>query len=180
MRSAKLVAPRQIQIFEDRMPLPTEGEVLVRVRAAGICGSDLHIYQGERSDVALPRILGQELVGEVESVGSGVSRFSRGDRVTVDPVVSCGKCVSCRRGYDNSLQHRQMPRSPGGRGLLRLHRRPRGKGLRPFPGEWAGKRRPLSNPSPLVAEVLARSEAGKGDKVLVIGAGPSASAYCRP
>jgi len=101
VRSAKLVAPGRIEIFEDRMPLPTEGEVLVRVKAAGICGSDLHIYKGERPDVELPRILGHELVGEVESAGSGVTGFSKGDRVTIDPVVSCGECVSCRRGYDN-------------------------------------------------------------------------------
>lgn len=100
MRSAKLTAPRRIEIYEEERPSPRAGEVLVHIRAAGICGSDLHIYQGERSDVALPRVLGHELVGEVESFGSRVTRFKKGDHVTIDPVVSCGSCLSCRRGYD--------------------------------------------------------------------------------
>ncbi len=170
MRSAKLVAPRQIEIFEDRMPLPTEGEVLVRVRAAGVCGSDLHIYQGERSDVALPRILGHELVGEVESVGSGVTRFSRGDRVTVDPVVSCGKCVSCRRGYDNLCSTVKCLGVQVDGGYCDYIAVPEEK-VYVLPGGMTWEKAALIEPFSIGAEVLARSEAGKGDKVLVIGAG---------
>jgi len=152
------------------MPLPTEGEVLVRVKAAGICGSDLHIYRGERSDVALPRILGHELVGEVESVGSGVTRFSRGDRVTVDPVVSCGKCVSCRRGYDNLCSSVKCLGVQVDGGYCDYIAVPEEK-VYSLPLGLAWEKAALIEPFSIGAEVLARSEVREGDKVLVIGAG---------
>lgn len=170
MRSAKLVAPRQIEIIEDRMPLPTQGEVLVHVKAAGICGSDLHIYQGERPDVLLPRILGHELVGEVESVGGGVTRFSRGDRVTIDPVVSCGSCLSCRRGYDNLCSTVKCLGVQVDGGYCDYIAVPEAK-VYALPEGMPWKKAALIEPFSIAAEVLARSEAGKGDKVLVIGSG---------
>jgi len=170
VRSAKLVAPRQIQIFEDRMPLPGEGEVLVRVKAAGICGSDLHIYQGERSDVALPRILGHELVGEVESTGGGAERFSKGDRVTIDPVVSCGNCISCKRGFDNLCSTVKCLGVQIDGGYCDFIVVPEEK-VYALPASMAWEKAVLIEPFSIAAEVLARSEVKKGDKVLVLGAG---------
>ena len=170
MRSAKLVAPGRIEIFEDRMPLPTEGEVLVRVKAAGICGSDLHIYQGERSDVELPRILGHELVGEVESAGSGVTGFSKGDRVTIDPVVSCGECISCRRGYDNLCNTVKCLGVQVDGGFCDYIAVPEQK-VYPLPHGLPWEKASLIEPFSIGAEVLARSGVLKGDKVLVLGAG---------
>jgi len=170
VRSAKLVAPGQIEIFEDRMPLPTEGEVLVRVKAAGICGSDLHIYNGERSDVSLPRILGHELVGEVESAGTGVTRFSRGDRVTIDPVVSCRECLSCRRGYDNLCSSVKCLGVQVDGGYCDYIAVPEEK-VYPLPAGLSWEKAALIEPFSIGAEVLARSEVRQGDKVLVIGAG---------
>ena len=170
MRSAKLVAPRQIEIFEDRMPLPGEGEVLVRVKVAGICGSDLHIYQGERADVALPRILGHELVGEVESAGGGADRFSKGDRVTIDPVVSCGNCVSCRRGYDNLCSSVKCLGVQVDGGYCDFIVVPEEK-VYALPSSLPWEKAALIEPFSIAAEVLSRSEVHEGDKVLVLGAG---------
>lgn len=170
MRSAKLVAPKKIEIFEESMPIPLQDEVLVRVKVAGICGSDLHIYQGERSDVALPRILGHELVGEVESVGSRVKRFSHGDRVTIDPVVSCGTCLSCLRGYDNLCSTVKCLGVQVDGGYCDFIAVPERK-VYPLPDGMSWEKAALIEPFSIASEVLARSEVKQGDKVLIIGSG---------
>jgi len=76
------------------------GEVVVRVLAAGICGSDRHMYKGEYP-TAIPVTLGHEFCGLVEEVGEGVSSFVGGELVTVDPNIACGTCPACRRGRPN-------------------------------------------------------------------------------
>ena len=83
------------------MPKPGEGEALVRVRAGGICGSDMHIYHGTNPLAKYPRIIGREFSGEIESLGPGVQGFSIGDRVAVAPVTSCGTCYACSVGRRN-------------------------------------------------------------------------------
>ncbi len=85
-----------------RRPLvaPGPGEARLRIEACGICGSDLHIY---RAPDLVPEgtTLGHEMVGVVESVGDEVSEWRAGDRVTVEPLISCGRCEMCLQGYDN-------------------------------------------------------------------------------
>jgi 2-desacetyl-2-hydroxyethyl bacteriochlorophyllide A dehydrogenase len=75
-------------------------EVLIRLHYCGICGTDIHIYNGDGGsyEVPLPRILGHEFSGTVESVGPHITRVSAGDIVTVDPNVMCGECYYCRSG----------------------------------------------------------------------------------
>src|ERR1700704_4334055 len=75
-----------------------DGEVRVRVRAAGICATDLHILSGRIKFEKTPRILGHEIAGVVETVGTGVSLDWIGKRVIVDPVIGCGLCPWCRAG----------------------------------------------------------------------------------
>lgn len=79
------------------IPVPPPGWVRIRVRAVGICGSDLPIFEGVRP-VPLPLIPGHETVGEVEALGEGVEEWEVGDRVAVDMVVACGRCRFCRMG----------------------------------------------------------------------------------
>ena len=99
---ARLIAPGRMSLtYETVMLRPAEGEAVVRVRVVGICGTDVHIFHGQRSDVSLPRILGHELSGEVMAIGSGVEGIRPGDRVVLDPVIACGHCKACRGGYGN-------------------------------------------------------------------------------
>lgn len=91
------------QKFEVRdIPVPAVGEqdVLVRVAAAGICGTDVHIYHGDKgsAEVIPPIVLGHELAGVVEEVGAAVTTVKPGDHVTVDPNIYCGKCHYCQIG----------------------------------------------------------------------------------
>ena len=170
MRSAKLVEPRKIEIVNVPDPEPGQGEVLIRVRTAGICGSDLHIYQGERADVQLPRVMGHELAGEVVALGEGVTRFSIGDRVTVDPVVSCGSCPSCKRGFPNLCSSVACLGCQVEGGFQDLVAIPE-KSVYSIPADVPWEMACMMEPFSIAAEVLSRSEAKPGDRALVFGAG---------
>jgi len=85
-----------IEVVED--PKPGVGDVVVGVRACGVCGTDLHIFRGEEPRVKYPVVPGHEISGVVVDVGDGVSGLSVGDFVAVDPNIACGKCYYCRIG----------------------------------------------------------------------------------
>lgn len=100
MKALICVQPFDIRIEDRPMPKRGEGEVLLRMRRVGICGTDNHIYAGNHPFLAYPRLIGHELAGEVTEAPSG-SRFEVGQVVTVNPYLPCGTCVACRRGKPN-------------------------------------------------------------------------------
>ncbi len=99
MRAVRLNAVNQIGLVEVATPAPGPGEVLVRVLAAGICGTDRHLFKGE-FPCAPPVTLGHEFSGEVVAIGEGV-KLPVGTRVACDPNIACGACDACRRGRVN-------------------------------------------------------------------------------
>ena len=105
MKAAILYADRDIRVGDAPDPGVRPGEVIVRNEYAGICGTDLHIYRGEFHDrVAFPAIQGHEFGGIVEAVGEGVHHVRPGDRVVVDPIVSCHSCPACLTGRINACR----------------------------------------------------------------------------
>jgi len=92
------------------MPTPEIGDedVLVRVRACGICGSDIHGYDGSTGRRIPPLVMGHEAAGVIERAGSAVRGFTVGDRVTFDSTVSCGRCDFCRQGQINLCDNRTV------------------------------------------------------------------------
>jgi 2-desacetyl-2-hydroxyethyl bacteriochlorophyllide A dehydrogenase len=90
--------PGKIEFRDVILRDPSPHEVLIKVRSAAICGSDLHLYKGKHPSVSLPSAVGHELAGEVIRVGSEVTALSEGDRVTIEPVINCGNCYYCQRG----------------------------------------------------------------------------------
>jgi 2-desacetyl-2-hydroxyethyl bacteriochlorophyllide A dehydrogenase len=97
MRAVRLHAPHVVRVDEVPRPAPEPGDVLVRIDRVGVCGSDVHLFQGHRS-VPYPIIMGHEGLGRIEAVGLGVSADRVGHRVVVEPNVACGACAWCRRG----------------------------------------------------------------------------------
>ncbi len=95
---AVITAPGKVEFQERRFSGYSPEEVLVQVKAAAICGSDLHLFKGKHPAVPLPAAAGHEISGEVIATGSAVTRIKIGDRVTVEPVITCGTCEFCRRG----------------------------------------------------------------------------------
>lgn len=101
MLSIVVDQPDSMAVCERPTPEAAAGEVRVRVRYAGICGSDLHIFHGKNPFVAYPRVIGHEFVGRIDAVGAGVNPARIGETVAIDPVISCGQCYACRVGRQN-------------------------------------------------------------------------------
>jgi D-arabinitol dehydrogenase (NADP+) len=97
MKAVVYDAPRQYAVQEVPVPAVGPGEVRIRVHQVGVCGTDLHIHHGDFNAV-FPLIPGHELVGSVDALGDGVTRFTAGEQVTVNPNIYCGKCEYCLAG----------------------------------------------------------------------------------
>ena len=176
MRAGVLVQPGVIEVGERPDPSVPDGAVLVRVRAAGICGSDLRTFRHGHARVSPPAILGHEIAGEIVQVGSAVSGVLVGDRVQVTPRIHCGSCTYCRRRrYVHCLRSHSIGYDlPGGFAEYVLV---------PAEGVAAGVVSALPASVSLEDAVLAESLAcclrsqdearwGEGDVVVVLGAGP--------
>src|SRR5438105_1017917 len=98
MQALVYMAPRAVELRDWAEPRPASGQVLIRVHAAAICGSDLHGYLGHSKIRIPPMVMGHEFAGEIVAVGEGVRELSVGDRVTAQPLVNCGHCIYCREG----------------------------------------------------------------------------------
>lgn len=105
MRAAIIETPGEIRVGNVEDPTPRAGEVVLRVGACGVCGTDLHIADGEFPPTPYPIVPGHEFAGEVVGVGPGVENISEGGRVAVDPSLFCGRCHFCRRGRGNLCQN---------------------------------------------------------------------------
>lgn len=107
MRTSMLWQPGKLTVEERPVPEADAGEVLIKVRACGICGTDVHIFKGEKgaADNPWPIVLGHEFSGTIEKVGKGVEGFRPGDRVSVDPNVLCGHCYYCQNGIGHFCEH---------------------------------------------------------------------------
>src|SRR5689334_500085 len=108
MKALLLSKPAYLELADVPTPVPADDEVLVRVAACGICGSDVHGYDGSSGRRIPPIIMGHEAAGVVDAVGKDVSNFRLGDRVTFDSTVYCGACPSCLRGEVNLCDRREV------------------------------------------------------------------------
>lgn len=107
-RAVTVTEPGQLQLVERNLGPLAAGEVRIRLRAGGICGSDMHYYRHARNgDFAIvePLILGHEIAGEIAAVGASVSGLAAGDHVAVDPSRHCGSCAQCRSGAFNLCEN---------------------------------------------------------------------------
>lgn len=101
MKEVVIIGPKQYEIREVPVPAPGNNEVLVQMKAAGVCGSDIHQFLGENPNTMFPRIPGHENVGIVVACGADVKNIKVGDHVVVDLVVACGECPQCKKGRRN-------------------------------------------------------------------------------
>src|SRR5882762_1683714 len=108
MKALLLTTYNHLELTDLPMPSPAPDEVLIRVAACGICGSDVHGYDGSSGRRIPPIVMGHEAAGVIAAVGTAVKTFAPGDRVTFDSTVYCGECPNCRRGNVNLCDRRQV------------------------------------------------------------------------
>lgn len=171
MRVAKLTAVGKLEVCDEPIPeIKDSKDVQVKVKAVGVCGTDLHIFKDGRADVALPRVMGHELSGEVTAVGSDVTRLKVGDRVVLDPVFACGECPTCKKGYPNVCENVacygvQMDGGYKDYIVVGEHH------LYPFDPSISYEEAALAEPFSIASNILDRTYATAKDNILVIGAG---------
>jgi threonine dehydrogenase-like Zn-dependent dehydrogenase len=171
MKAAVLHADRTIALTSAPDPRVGPDEVLVQSSHAGICGTDVHIFRGEFHDrVRCPAILGHEFGGTVEELGSNVRGWKRGDRVAVDPIVSCHACPACLEGHINCCANLKLLGIdlPGGFGqyvAVPQHR------LFAVPDAVPMRQVSMVEMYGLGHHVLARGRVQPGESVVVLGAG---------
>jgi len=108
MKSLLLTEYKNLSMADMPQPEPGPNDVLIRVAACGICGSDVHGYDGSSGRRIPPLVMGHEAAGFVAAVGGSATKFQVGDRVTFDSTVYCGECAYCRRGEVNLCDHREV------------------------------------------------------------------------
>lgn len=101
MKAVVVTQAGELAIADRPLPNPAADEVRIKVVSAGICGSDIHIFHGSNPFARYPRVIGHEFAGFIDEIGANVPRHRLGERVAVDPVVSCGHCYPCRIGKPN-------------------------------------------------------------------------------
>jgi 2-desacetyl-2-hydroxyethyl bacteriochlorophyllide A dehydrogenase len=151
------------------MPVAEPGEVLIRVKRVGVCGTDLHIFTGNQPYLAYPRVMGHELAGIVESAPAN-ARVKAGDQVYVMPYLSCGKCIACRAGKTNCCTNIQVLGVHADGGMVEYLAVPH-----EFVFEASGvtlDQTAMIEFLAIGAHAVARAEVRPDQRVLVVGAGP--------
>ena len=146
-------------------------QVIVRVKAAGICGSDLHTLLGDSPNTAYPRIPGHEFVGVVEQVGSEVTKVKVGDRVAVEPILYCGNCYACRQGRQNVCRSVMTAGVHFDGGMREQFLTTEDK-LYILPDDLTFHQAVLAEPYTIAVQVNQRAGTAAKDIVLIHGAGP--------
>jgi len=145
-------------------------DVLVKVMAAGICGSDVHIYHGTSPVATYPRIMGHEIVGVVLEVGKGVSKLKVGDHVIMDQIVACGECYPCkinRKNICSNLKVRGVHIDGGYREYMVAEE----SALHILPKDLAFTDAVMIEPMSIAFQAVSRAEITSSDTVFILGAG---------
>jgi len=175
MHSAVLEQQRTISLREVAVPEPGPGEALVRLRAVGICGSDVHYYvDGRIGDavVKYPYVLGHEPSGEIAALGPGVQHLKVGDRVALEPARSCGVCQNCLAGRPNCCPQVRFLGSPPVAGVYEeYHIFPEHLCV-PIPDSISLETAAVLEPLAVGVHAVAMSRLRLGDRVVVMGCGP--------
>lgn len=172
MKALCVTSPNKIVIEERPNPQIQSGnEVLIKIKAGGICGSDMHIYHGTSPVATYPRVIGHEITGEIVEIGDAVSDFKIGDHIVLDPVISCGTCYQCRIGRKNvcsKLKVRGVHVDGGYQEFIVLPQ----ENIHKIPDSLSWEEAIMIEPFTIAEQVCWRAEITKDDFVFIMGAGP--------
>lgn len=175
MKALVLTSPGTLAVQEVPTPQPAEDEVLVRIRACGICGSDIHGWDGSSGRRRPPLIMGHEAAGEIAEVGRGVTSFHPGQRVTFDSTVYCGACDECRAGRINLCSNRRVlgvaPPEYSQNGAFAEYLAIPARILHPIPDHLPFEHAAMVEPVTIAVHAVGRLGPRRPETAVVVGAG---------
>ncbi len=179
MKAIQVVSPKNIKIIQQEKPsVDSRNNVLVKMTAAGICGSDGTIYHGTNAIVTYPRIIGHEMVGVVEETAVSAKNLKPGDRVIINQVVSCGHCYPCKKGRNNvcdNLKVRGVHIDGGFREYIAVPE----SDCYLLPGCISDQDAVMIEPATIAIQACTRARLADDDMLLILGYGALGSSVLR-
>lgn len=175
MRAAMQTGVGRIEIVERPVPRPGPGQALVRLRAIGICGSDVHYYaEGRIGDavVGYPFVLGHEPAGEVAALGEGVTDLAVGDRVALEPALPCGQCEICRTGHPNCCPSVKFLGTPPVQGTFEEYHLYDARQCLKIPDNVSFEAAATLEPMAVGVHAVNNARLAMGARVAIMGSGP--------
>ncbi len=169
-RVGRVTQAGQAELFERDVQAPLEDEVIIRIKASALCGSDLHIFSAKHPSVPLPATIGHEFSGDIYAVGSGVKHLKTGDRVTAEPCEACGICEACLHGEYGSCDKLSFIYRQG-RGAMADYITVKASSVLLLPQDMSYEAGALIEPLAVAVHAVRRADIKLGESVLVIGAG---------
>ena len=171
MKQQLMIAPGEIIFREIEIPPVKADQVKLKMMSIGICGSDIHVYHGKHPFTSYPVTQGHEVSGEVVEVGSEVTAFQVGDKVTVEPQIVCGKCYPCRHGKYNLCEELKVMGFQDV-GMASEYFVVDAAKVTPIPQEMTYEQGAMIEPLAVAVHGVKQFGDMKGRKVAVLGAGP--------
>lgn len=172
MKAIRLSAPWEISCINVEKPVPKEDEALIRITAAGICGSDIGAFRGANKLVTYPRIIGHELTGIVESIPeNNKNKIKPGDRVVVDPYLYCGHCYPCSIGRTNCCEDLRVLGVHVDGGMAEYYCHPADMLIK-VPDALSDVEAAMAEPLTISLHGIHRGGLKAGEYCAIIGAGP--------
>jgi len=170
MKRARLIQFRRIVLEDSTPPKIGAGEVLIASKYCGICGTDVAIYLGKIPFIKPPIVLGHEVSGLVEDIGENVSNVRKGDRVVLEPLVTCGSCYNCLRGDYNRCEKRKVIGVDMDGAFSELFKAPSER-LHKIPDELPLEIAAMAEPLSVAVHATKRGRVSQDDHVVVVGDG---------
>ena len=171
MKAVYMEKPWEIKISDIPVPEPQEGEALLKIHSAGICGSDIGAFRGANNLVSYPRVIGHELAGEIVSLNSGEPKgLHVGDKVVVDPYLYCGHCYPCSIGRTNCCTNLRVLGVHVDGGMSEFFAHPVDM-LVKVPDDMPWEFIPMAEPLTIALHGLHRLQVKAGEHIVIIGAG---------
>lgn len=169
-RMAWIMAPGKLELIENPIPELAADEVLVKIKASAICGSDLHLFNGKHPSVKLPTAVGHECAGVVVELGALARGFQLGDKVTIEPNINCGHCDACLHGNYGYCENINFTYRIG-KGAMADYIAVRQDKVFKLPESMPFAEGALIEPLAVAVHAVRRADIQMGEDVLVIGAG---------
>ncbi|MFC4022368.1 zinc-binding alcohol dehydrogenase family protein [Oceanobacillus longus] len=172
MKAVQIPEANKIEILDIPEPdLEQAGDVKVKIRSVGICGSDMHIYHGTNPLATYPRIVGHEVTGEIVEIGSEVNHVAVGDHVVIEPINYCGECYACKSGRPNVCKEVSVFGVHEDGGMREFVILPE-KQVHQVASEIEWDEAVMAEPYTIGAQATWRGSVQEGQTVFIQGAGP--------